>query len=211
MAKAKQPILLIDQADMPSLAATMIQPDPARLILWHLRGDDERASRCSAIVSEHAEILDSARVIVSDAWTSGVEQRADAGGLEDGLMLTQAAIVARQLGASKIIWPVQVGPIASLVSQAADSAATVGDLAETASVQPGGALHGEELIIDLPLVDLADEQVLDLVDDCGAPLRAFWPCERGGNEPCGVCGGCLRWLEAFRTGGLAWPWSSVKA
>jgi hypothetical protein len=170
----------------------------------------------------------------------------------------EAAIIARHHGCDKIIWPVQVGPDAARVSELVDRATAVAELAEPGeggndgrpAASPAGAAisGGRSLIIDLPLVDLDDEQVVDLADDGGAPMTAFWPCEtagtrvegvsaitsagagkthsggggRGkatsggagvatsGGEPCGACGGCDRWLRAFRQCGLPWPWTAVR-
>jgi len=242
MATPKSPILLIDLADLPSLAAAMTQPDPARLILWHLGEEGGAAERRAAIVREHGEFLGAAELIVSEAWRPGVGRTGDAAGLWQALMLVQAAIIARHRACEKIIWPVQVGPDAARVSELVDRALAVAELADAtaaadAAARPAGASAarpGGSLVIDLPLVDLADEQVVDLAEDCGAPLRAFWPCESaggqapsgggghtasgcdgetasGGGEPCGACGGCDRWQRAFHECGLPWPWAAVRA
>jgi len=236
MATPKSPILLIDLADLPSLAAAMTQPDPARLILWHLGEEGGAAERRAAVVREHAELLGAAELIISESWRPGVGRTGDQAGLWQALMLVQAAIVARHRACEKIIWPVQVGPDAARVSELVDRALAVAELADAtadAAARPGGASAsrpGGSLIIDLPLVDLADEQVVDLADDCGAPLRAFWPCESvtghapsgggggaggqapsgGGGEPCGACGGCDRWRRAFHECGLPWPWAAER-
>ena len=96
----------------------------------------------------------------------------------------------------------ELGPEAQRVTEAVDRANQVAALAAT-----GG--EPSSLVVDLPLIDLTDPQVVDLADDTGAPLRAFWPCERAGPEPCGSCPGCTRWLGAFREAGVTWPWSAV--
>lgn len=255
MAKHNSPILLIDRGDLPSLTAAIIQPDPARLILWHLREADEAAARRAAIVKDHADFLGAADLIISDAWQGDVGRASDVEGLWQALLLVQAAIIARHRGCDKIIWPIQVGPDAARVSELVDRATAVAELAESGTGAIGqvatsgtsgtlgtsGTSGGRAMVIDLPLVDLDDEQVVDLADDAGAPLRAFWPCETagvasgvgraatsggggggraisaggggatsGGGEPCGACGGCDRWLRAFRECGLPWPWTAVR-
>ena len=158
-----------------------------------------------------------------------------------------------------------MGPDAARVSELVDRATAVAELAESgmgtiggAATSGGGAATsgGRAMVIDLPLVDLDDEPVVDLADDGGAPMTAFWPCETagtrlegvraitsagtgkthsggagrptsvgagrptsggrggatsgGGGEPCGACGGCDRWLRAFRECGLPWPWTAVR-
>jgi hypothetical protein len=231
MAKPDSPILLIDRGDLPSLVAAVTQPDPTRLLLWHLRETDDAAARRRAVVDEHAAFLGALDLVVCEPWTGDVGRASDAEGLWQALMLVQAAIIARHRGCEKIIWPVQVGPDAVRVGELVDRAAGVAELAEIR----GGARVGDEaaaasgLVIDLPLVDLDDEQIVDLADDAGAPSTAFWPCETGGSasdvpgsgsrasarggggEPCGACGGCDRWMRAFRECGLPWPWGPREA
>jgi hypothetical protein len=197
MATPKSPILLIDLADLPSLAAAMTQPDPARLILWHLRDEGGAGERRAAIVREHGELLGAAELIISESWRPDVGRAGDPAGLWQALMLVQAAIVARLRACEKIIWPVQVGPDAARVSELVDRALAVAELADAAAaadavtVRAGAsaARPGATLVIDLPLVDLADEQVVDLADECGAPLRAFWPCESAGSPAHSAVGG----------------------
>ncbi|MDY7110548.1 MAG: 7-cyano-7-deazaguanine synthase [Planctomycetota bacterium] len=204
MATPERSMLLIDRGDLPSLVAAVIQPDPARLLLWQLREGDEAAARRAAVVAEHADFLGAVRPVVSEPWSAEVGRASDAEGLWQALMLLQAAIIARHHGCGKIIWPVQVGPDAPRVSELVDRAAGVAELTEA-----GGGASAERrnaVVIDLPLVDLEDEQIVDLADDAGAPATAFWPCEAGGDEPCGACGGCDRWMRAYRECGLPWPW-----
>jgi hypothetical protein len=229
MAKPDSSILLIDRGDLPSLVAAVIQPDPTRLLLWHLRETDDAAARRRAVVEEHAAFLGAADLVVCEPWTGDVGRASDAEGLWQALALIQAAIIARHRGCEKIIWPVQVGPDAVRVGELVDRAAGVAELAEAGRGSRIGDADGAArgLVIDLPLVDLDDEQIVDLADDAGAPPTAFWPCETGGpasdvpgsgrrassggGEPCGACGGCDRWMRAFRECGLPWPWGPREA
>jgi hypothetical protein len=209
MALPSGSVLLIDRGDLPALAAAVIQPDPSRLVLWHRQGSDAASAQRAAAVETHAEMLGVADLIVSEGWDRrGVAGGAVDRGLEQSLLLLQAALVARETGCGSIIWPVQVGPDAARVGAAVDRAATMVDLALIDAAGP--AERPADLVIDLPLVDLDEVQVVDLVDDAGAPLVAFWPCEHGGAEPCGSgCGGCDRWRRAFADLGLPWPWIAV--
>jgi 7-cyano-7-deazaguanine synthase in queuosine biosynthesis len=63
---------------------------------------------------------------------------------------------------------------------------------------------------DLPFIDFTDEQIVELADDSGAPVRDFWPCVGGGCQPCASCDGCARWLSAFRAVGIPWPWTAAR-
>ena len=203
MVAEEGPILLINRGDLPALTAATIQPDPSRLLLWHLKERDRAAPRRLAAVRKQRELIGAADLIVSEPWQAPDGRARDTEGLAEALMLVQAAIVARRRGCELIVWPVQIGPEADGVCQAVDRATVVSDLAEI-----GG---GRSIVIDLPLADLDDRQVVDLADDCGAPLGAFWPCETDRAEPCGACGGCDRWRRAFEKVGLPWPWEKVKA
>ena len=66
---------------------------------------------------------------------------------------------------------------------------------------------GDRLVIDLPVVDFTDAQLVDLAEELGAPLQAFWPCNGAADRPCGRCEGCRRWSAAFREVGVPWPWA----
>ena len=116
----------------------------------------------------------------------------------------RAAVIARQIGCSKVVWPYHVGADAERVGEAVDRANLVATLA-----QMGPA--GRSLMIDLPLIDLVDEKLVDLADDSGAPLWGFWPCDADGSEPCGSCRGCGRWQRAFENAKIAWPWEVAPA
>jgi 7-cyano-7-deazaguanine synthase in queuosine biosynthesis len=90
---------------------------------------------------------------------------------------------------------------------AVERASLVSALAEVGGGYPAGA----EPVIDLPLVDLTDAQLVDLAEDTGAPMHAFWPCAGAGGVPCETCAGCRRWRAAFAEAGVAWPWVAVPA
>jgi len=96
-----------------------------------------------------------------------------------------------------------------VVTCAVDQATLVTEIAAPSVL--GRNRQGAAIVIDLPLVDLDDEQVLDLADDGGAPPRAFWPCESGRAEPCGSCRDCVRWRRAHDGLGLPWPWAGAGA
>ena len=210
MAAARSPILLVDRGDLPSLVAGVIQGESARFVLWHLHEEDDAAPRRAEIVRRHAELFD-AELIVSDAWQGGLPLDDQDAGLRQGMILLQAAIIARRTGCERIIWPIQVGPDPDRFCAVVDRATVVTDLAEIGAGDGATAGGGGRTVFDLPVADLADDQVVDLADDCGAPLELFWPCRRGESDPCGVCPGCLRWREAFRGVGLPWPWTTVPA
>jgi len=201
-------VLLIDRGDLPALAALVTQPDPGRVLIWHPREGDVAADRRRAAALAHAGIIGREAIIEAELDAvdeppvdTGVGEILD--GLGEGLMLVRAAAAAISRGCGMVVWPAQVGPDSGRITAAVERATLVGELAGI-----GGA---GTLTIDVPLIDLDDRQVLDLADDGGAPLTAFWPCDRGGPEPCRGCLGCSRWQEAFAEAGMPWPWEAARA
>jgi len=190
--------LIIDLADLPSLTAIAIQPEGQTLVLWHPGCTDASAARRVELVQRHGDVFSAADVVLSEPSafrSAGMPQW-----FVHSELLLQALAVAERMGCARIIWPHQVGPAFEQIGPVVERVATLASL-------PGMAEGREPVPIDLPLVDLTDEQVVELADDSGASLRAFWPCGSGEAQPCGGCDGCRRWADAFEQVGVAWPWS----
>ncbi len=90
-------------------------------------------------------------------------------------------------------------PILNAVSRAAAVQAQIG-------IEPGA---GGWPVIDLPIVELTDKQLVGLAEDTGAPMRSFWPCDGDGESPCGSCPSRQRLLRAFDEAGVPWPWVAL--
>jgi hypothetical protein len=213
MVEQRATAILIDLGDMPSLAAAVTQVDPVGLVLWHPGGREPAGPRRLAMAQRHVELLEPMEFLVSDPHPAPVVRAVladpDAGDelLEHAIILTQTARLARRLGCSRIVWPVQVGLEPDRVCQFVDCATTVVDLIDLASQSGAEGRAAGTIVIETPLIDLDDDQILDLADDAGAPLGLFWPCEEGTGEPCGLCPGCHRWQQAFTRAGIPWPWA----
>lgn len=198
---------MIDRGDLPSLVAVALQPDPGRLILYYRDEPDVAAKRRAAAVQDHDAAYGVRRVIVCESGSPGItdHEAAIPTGLEQAHLLLHAVVAAGQLGCSKIVWPTQVGPDAGLVGVIVQRANMVVDLAQI-GIEPAA---GGWPVIDLPVVDLTDKQLVDLTEDTGAPMRSFWPCDGDGESPCGSCPSCQRWQCAFDEAGVPWPWVAV--
>lgn len=190
--------LIIDLADLPSLAVVATQPAGERFVLWHPGGADESAARRRSLVQRHAEAFSAVDVLLGERDASCTAQAPE--WFAQSELLLRALAAAEQCRSSRIIWPHQVGPSFDVVGPVVERAATLAAI-------PGMADHGEPIPVELPMLDLTDEQVVELADDSGASLRAFWPCAGGGPEPCGDCIGCRRWMDAFEQAGTSWPWT----
>jgi 7-cyano-7-deazaguanine synthase in queuosine biosynthesis len=202
MAVTQTSYLLIDDGRLPALAAVVSQSDKARALLWHVETDGPCSSRRRRCVERHAELLVAQPPVMTSAcWGDAVES---APVLRDAQILIEAVAIARQHGCQRIVWPVQVGPEPDRVGTVVEIAASVAEIAE---LEAGSELGS--ITIDLPVMDLDDRQIVDMADDGGMPLDAFWPCEQGGETPCGTCGECRRWKSAFDTAGVPWPWAVV--
>lgn len=221
MTQSRGSALLIDHGDLPSLAAALLQTDPSKLILWHVRREDEAAARREAMVVRHADLFAARELIVVEPWNgaaAGVSQ-ADEPALWEAMEMLQATLAARRAGCARIVWPARLGSaeLASdpdRVATTVDRATAIADLValspSSARTVPGARARAD-IAIDLPIVDLDDDQVVDIVDDAGAPPDLFWPCDLGGEDPCGACPGCERWKAAFRASGVPGPWSVAAA
>ena len=122
-------------------------------------------------------------------------------------LLVRAAAVACGAGCGRVVSCRQIGPDPEAVTRAAERAVLVGALAQVGCA-PGAE---ERLVVELPVVDLADAPLADLAEELGAPMRAFWPCLGAAERPCDRCAGCRRWTLAFREGGVHWPWAESAA
>ncbi|MHC5022962.1 MAG: 7-cyano-7-deazaguanine synthase [Planctomycetota bacterium] len=194
--------ILIDRGDVPSLAALAMEADPSRTVLMHPVMADAAGPRQREVAERHAEVFAVSRLVLRHPGNRDDSLPPPPEPLRLGQELVEATVLARQLDIGRIIDPRQSGPDAGPVGEASDQIAAVTLLAQSGAPR-------RPIVIDVPLLDLADHQVADLAEDAGAPMQLAWPCRSGGIVPCGDCGGCLRWQAAFEEAGLTWPWSPV--
>lgn len=193
-------MLLIDHGDPPSLALLAIQSDAARVIVWHPRWGSAAMRESNA--ARHAQLF-GAELLMHDLpnLAIGPESRP---ALAATRVLTEAAFAARALGCARVLDPTQVGPDHTAVGEALNRAMAVTRLLEYTGAE-------RSLVIDLPLVDLTDAELIELADDAGAPLDQCWPCANSSDQPCASCPECERWQRAFEELGVPWPWKAALA
>ncbi|MCP3904735.1 MAG: hypothetical protein GY715_14000 [Planctomycetes bacterium] len=236
MASPASPIMVMDRGDLPSLTALLIEPDPSRVVLWHAPEGGPAGFRRQQMVRAHAGRFEVRELVIAEPWElpvlegdstvdleeTGGRRRDDPGHLPEHLaaltvapLLVQAVLAGHLRGCGRVVWPVQVGPNAPLVGRAVECASVASELVEIAAAGHG---DGPGAFIDLPLVDLSDEQVAELAEDAGLPPDGFWPCVEGAATPCeadadfdAVCPGCRRWQEALERIGQPWPWQAARA
>lgn len=200
--------LVIDRGDLPSLALLAIQPDAAGVMLWHAPEQDAAQPMRLSMVRRHAEAFLASRLLVLDHEI--VPPAPGRRELYEANLLIQAANAAVSMGCSRVLWPRQIGNGADhrAIADALERAATISLL--TASSGFSNTLS-RAVGIDMPLIDLNDVQLVDLAEDAGAPMNAWWPCDGVSHEPCEACHQCQRWREAFESAGVEWPWRSSVA
>ncbi len=207
-------LLLIDYGDLPSLVAVTLQTRPDETVIFHPRGPEAAAADREAAAREHAERMGARGFVVDQLPDIDPGTPVPAAGpdrdrieaLDDACVLWRAAALAVRRRCPAIVWPRQVGPDPDRIGHTVLRANLVADF-----VQVGGDA-ARKLVIDLPLVDLADHHLVELAEEGGAPMRAFGPCDSGRGSaagPCGQCAGCRRWRSAFDTAGAVWPWATV--
>lgn len=182
----------------------MTEMKPEKLILWHFLEPDLAGLKRRQVCEAHVDQLGARRLIVIEPGAMGLSDMPPPEGMFQALMLLQAAATARQLNCSKIIWPRQVGPEFEQMGIEIDRADAVMSIA-AADPESG------PLAIELPLIDLSDQQVTEIVEEAGGAMDLFWPCEGGQERPCETCAECLRWHKAFEAARSQWPWEATIA
>lgn len=179
-------------------------------VIWHdrrLPAAFRAAVRRTADLCPIREVTEGVPLILPGA--DGAGER----GLGHTGMLLAACLEAMRRGIRRVVWPVQLpggdganfGELTDAVADAFDRALLVGRLLSI-DASPHLA-HAGGLVVQTPLLDLTDAQVLDLAADLDAPLAAARACladldEPGERPACGRCEGCRRWDGAARAAGV---------
>ena len=202
------PVLLVASADLPTLAAASLEPDPGRLILWHPARGDDADERQQEVLRDLGIALNATRVVGMRLNDFGFRDcEPPPAPLLEAHMLLAAVIAARQFGARRLVWPVQA---AAGIDELADAIDRIHAAVALARIGAGDE-PAADLAIDLPIVDLDDRELVEVTTDAGAPMQLFWPCEAAGPAPCGGCPGCERWIAAFHAAGTPWPFAMTPA
>lgn len=216
---SERSILLIDHGDLPSLAALSLQGESASLVLWHPAGtiSEDGSNERRNVVEQHRRLFN-----VTESLTAQTGEHALAAGggtaavaLATSRLLLDAMLAAMEHGCSRVIWPVHVGWDPDRIAAAADRADALMTLgvtsAESPEAKPANSAESAERtsqatdnvpVIELPVVDFSDAQLVDVIEDTGTPRDAFHPGKPGSRE-------FARWRRAFEQAGSPWPWSSA--
>lgn len=128
-------------------------------------------------------------------------------------------------GAKRVVWPVAVNADARLMAQATEQAMLCEQMVFAGLDEPDIEPRDSEtsladetseddagIRIELPLIDMSDQQVIDLGNRLDVDWENAWWCWRAGAAACGTCGGCQRWRKAFdrKGAGLTLQGASAK-
>ncbi|MFK7960996.1 MAG: 7-cyano-7-deazaguanine synthase [Phycisphaerales bacterium] len=195
--------LLVHFGDLPSLAAACGMPDPANVVPWHPvdhrqpgAAGRRRAAERSAEAFGMLPVLTDGSALPSGPGPMG-------GAVTELALLARAVATAAASGCGAVHVPTQRGQVARDVLETVERIETFLD----ALVVGGGAVDAPR--IELPVVDLDDDQIVDLVAAAGRSFEGAWPCDEDRPAPCGRCRGCRRWGRAMERAGVRSPWSRL--
>ena len=207
-------ILVLD-GGVGSLAVLAMQRTPESVLLWDasMPGDAGRQNAVLAAARRAGLLTHLAAAGPVGEHASGSPSNAPTLPESDGgrillvASLLRIAAFAIEIRCPRILWPIHCGGESSAVMR-------IAELIEAAEDVIGPRHAG---MLEAPIADLSDEQIVDLIEEAGAPIDGMWPC-RGTDHatdqpadgvrraPCGTCPSCRRWRTAWRATGFRWPW-----
>jgi 7-cyano-7-deazaguanine synthase len=117
-------------------------------------------------------------------------------------ILLEGMAAALALGAERLIWPVHSGGDYRLAAKLTEETVLLQHLTQLEKLaQP-------EPVIDAPLLELTDQQLIELGAQMDVPWQLAWTCTQvtaGATVPCRACEACRRRRRAFDAAGLADP------
>ncbi|MCK4872653.1 MAG: 7-cyano-7-deazaguanine synthase [Phycisphaerales bacterium] len=179
--------IVMNLGDLAGVTALAIQTDPARVGIWHPRLGLPSGPALTQAMTRQTEVFAIDHVTIVDPfYEPRSAMNLDPAGVDASVVLLAAARHAVKLDCGKLVWPIQCGAEYDAVSMALQRAQLVTHLIEL-------DLPGEPLVIDMPFVDLTDQQLGEIALHADAPVHAAWWCEYDRKTPCGGCDSCLRW------------------
>jgi 7-cyano-7-deazaguanine synthase len=200
--------LLLASGGVRSLVATasiLSQPKPPRLMCLHMRLDSPDGPRRRERMHQQCEHYKLAQAVELSLprQEAGPRPPTHEPGARPPLLrprLLLAAVSHALLhGAQSVIWPGQFGEEFDAIARITEQMVLVQHIAQIES--------NTDIVIDTPLLELSDPQVVELGSHLNVPWELAWSCQLGGELHCGACPGCLRRRQAFETAGIVDPLS----
>jgi len=119
-------------------------------------------------------------------------------------MVMAALAEAMRMQAERLIWPAQFNADFNVIGSVTEQLVLLRHLADLEAQSPhtSAALNP---VIETPLLELTDRQLVELGVQLDVPWHLAWSCLLQGDKPCRVCPGCRRRHAAFNAAGVIDP------
>jgi 7-cyano-7-deazaguanine synthase in queuosine biosynthesis len=183
-------------------AATLTGMEPARVVLYHIRDGRPNAGIRREYARKQAEHFKISKLVELDMPSIQSAQNTQPNPGQDhalarALILLAAVGHAAEVGIDRVIWPAQFNGDHQLIARTTEQALLIEHLAqlERANVP----------VIDLPILDLTDSQLIELGSQLDVPWHLAWTCDGHSDKPCLSCPSCMRRRQAFHIAGIVDP------
>ena len=179
--------LVINLGNLAGVTALAVQTDAGHVGIWQPRLDIPSGPALLRSVQKQAQIMGIQHLeVVEPLYRPRSTIDIQPQGLDISIILLAAAAYALEHECTRLVWPMVIGPDYDGVSRELERAQLITQLIEL-------DMGGEALVIDLPFVELSDDQLAEVALHADAPVKAAWWCEYDREKPCGGCDACLRW------------------
>lgn len=183
-------------------AAAVTASEPSRLVLFHIRDGRVNAGVRREYARKQAEYYKIAKLVEVELPHIVSAQNTQPQPDQDHVLtrpqiLMSAVAYAVDAQIDKVIWPVQYNGDHKLIARTTEQTVLIEHLAQLERpVTP---------LIELPVLDLTDAQLIELGGQLDVPWHLAWVCNNHGSSPCLCCESCLRRRQAFHIAGMVDP------
>ncbi len=218
--------VILTSGGLRSLVATAVVLSASErppVTLLHIRDHRYNAGVRREYVRRQAEHFELKRVIeleLPDLWrpdgtTPVADEAITDGSASPSAPLAQPRILLAALAhaiavrASRLVWPAQVNGDFDRVARMTEQMVLVQHLGQ---LEPGvGGPAGAPPMVETPLLELTDRQVIELGGQLDVPWLLAWTCQLHPDRPCMGCDACRRRSAAFEAAGMADPATELAA
>jgi len=192
-------IIVLTSGGLRSLVATAVVlswPEPATVSLLHVVEPEAAGDRALQHAKQQAgyfgnrtlEVIEQPVVSIGAGGRAQSEQSIEMT-LHTSRLLMLALARAAVNSATTMIWPASFNGDVSAIARASEQALLARHLASTELASPA--------LIELPLVEFDDRQIVELGAALDVPWELARSCELDGDDACGQCPRCRRRRAAF--------------
>ena len=196
----KPSVLILNSGGIRSLVATasvLSGIDRPNVALLHLRDGRPNVNTRSQHVNHQAEHFEISHVTEANITPQPEKHHDDITNEPPTALLADAVTYATEAKASRLVWPAQSNGDFSTASQITEQIVLAQNLAHEKLTY--------KVIIETPLTDLTDKQLIELGEQLGVPWNLAWSCLTDSPQPCGDCDGCARRKSGFNAAGTIDP------